>query len=147
MRRLFFLLLLLLALPLAAQSPTLIVVRHAEAATGEDPGLTEAGTARANALAKALKDAGITAIYATQYQRTKDTAKPLAEALKLPVIQYDARAALPEIREGTVLIVGHSNTVPAIVKAATGKETDPIAHTEHDRLYVVSAGKVIVARF
>ena len=81
MRRLLlvlFLALPLFALPLAAQ-PTVIVVRHAEALTGDDPGLSEAGTARANALAKSLKDAGITAIYVTQYARTRDTASRSAD--------------------------------------------------------------------
>lgn len=148
MRRLLLpLLLLAFALPLAAQSPTVIVVRHAEALSGDDPGLSEAGIARANALAKVLQDAGVTAIYVTQYARTKDTAKPLAAALDVPLTEYDARGALPEIREGVVVIVGHSNTVPAIVKALSGKDVEPIAHTEYDRLYIVRGSQVIAAKY
>ena len=78
----------------AAAQSTVFVVRHAERADAgsagagmmaNDPDLAEAGRARAESLATALKDAGITAIYATQFKRTQQTAAPLAKALGVPV--------------------------------------------------------------
>jgi phosphohistidine phosphatase SixA len=87
----------LLAAPasLAGQSPvttgstTVIIVRHAEKATDDarDPSLSPAGQHRAQALASALGDAGVTALYATQYKRTRATAEPLAQRLKLAVVE------------------------------------------------------------
>ena len=73
------------ATPALAQA-TVFVVRHAERADDgaakleDDPDLSAAGRARAEALAAALEDAGITAIFATQYKRTHQTAAPLAKA-------------------------------------------------------------------
>src|SRR5207248_3230286 len=86
MPRVFFLLLLLAAFPLAAQqraATTVILVRHAEKAAvpADDPGLTDAGQARAQALMAIARDAGVDAIITTQFKRTKETARPAAEAL------------------------------------------------------------------
>src|SRR5690606_22627139 len=76
--------------PAPAPAPTtILVVRHAEradAGAGErDPALSQAGSARAHALAEVAADAGVTAILATQYRRTRQTAEPLAERLGLPI--------------------------------------------------------------
>ena len=61
---------------------TVIVVRHAEKATGQgdDPHLSEAGEARARALARALENAGVTSVITTQFVRTAETAAPTARA-------------------------------------------------------------------
>ena len=72
------LLCVLLASSAAAQS-TIFLVRHAEKKTGDDPDLTKAGHARAESLAKMLKDADITAIYTSEVKRTQQTAAPLAK--------------------------------------------------------------------
>jgi broad specificity phosphatase PhoE len=62
----------------ATAQSTIFVVRHAEKADAtKDPDLSEAGRARAEALAKALRDAKIAAIYATEFKRTQQTAAPL----------------------------------------------------------------------
>jgi broad specificity phosphatase PhoE len=153
---------LLLALVLApfafaADVTTVILVRHAEAASGGgDPALTEAGTARAEALAKTLRDAKVKAIYVSQYRRTKDTAAAVARDAKVAVTEValvkegmDAQLAalakqiVAEHTGQTVLVVGHSNTIGPMAEALTGVKADPIAHEEHDRMYivVVEAGK------
>lgn len=154
------LLALLLAIPLAAHetpkksgATTVIVVRHAEAEAGDsqDPGLSDAGKARAKELARVAKNARVTAAYATQYRRTKDTAAglgvPVTEIkVDRATIAEDSAALAKRIVAAhageTVVVVGHSNTVPLIVKAFGGTAAD-IPHTEYDRLYVVvhEAGK------
>ena len=60
--------------PVLAQK-AVIVVRHAERADeSQDSLLSAPGTARAEALARHLEQAGVTSIYVTQYQRTRLTA-------------------------------------------------------------------------
>lgn len=121
-------------------------VRHAEKADGPDPGLTERGRARARALADLLADAGITHVFSSDYRRTRETAEPLAARLGLPVLTYDARK-LPALVErlnaltGRVLVVGHSNTTPALVDLLGGDPGPPIDEgSEYDRLYWVVPG-------
>lgn len=125
-----------------------IVVRHAEKSTGDarDPSLSEAGTMRAQSLARLLAATPIDAIYATSYKRTQQTARPTAAARSLAVTTYDAKLPAAtfgaQLRaahaEGAVLIVGHSNTVPEIVSALSGQPVEPIPETAFDRLYRVT---------
>jgi broad specificity phosphatase PhoE len=133
---------------------TIIFVRHAEAggAMGDpqDPGLTPAGRARAETLAKALSTSGISAVYTSQYNRTRETGKIVADACHAAVTSVpvganrdaDAAALIAQIEREhpgqTVLVVGHSNTVPLMVQRASGITVDPIADTEFDHLYIVS---------
>jgi broad specificity phosphatase PhoE len=135
---------------------TIIVVRHAEQTDPEaaDPLLNEAGAGRAKALAAALENSGVQAIYVTQYTRTKETAAPAAALLHVPVIEVPvdraklaehapqlARRLLSEHPGGIVLVVGHSNTVPAIVEALAGLKIRAIERGEFDRFIVVTAGE------
>jgi broad specificity phosphatase PhoE len=157
MRLLAVVLATLLLFPLAADATTrdtvVVVVRHAEKANDDpkDPTLSEAGSARAQALAKALANLPLAAAYATQYRRTQLTAKPAADAagIALQVQPVDAANAasygtdLAAIirkrhRGQNVLVVGHSNTVPDVVKALTGVTIDEIGESEFDRIYVVT---------
>lgn len=151
-----FLSLLFMVSPLLAADTMIIVVRHAEKATDDpkDPSLSEQGIARAEKLAEVLRDANVKAVYSTQYKRTTLTGQPTAVANGLKV---DAREVnkqndktyvvdlLKEIRKKfhgeTVLIVGHSNTVPEIVKAITGKDIKLINENDFDRMYVITLGK------
>ena len=154
---------LVLSLSACAPAPDsgtkVYLVRHAEKGTGEDPGLTEAGQARAEALARRLVGAGVDRIYSTDYRRTRDTAAPLADALDLDVRLYDARdldAFATELRTlpGTTLVVGHSNTTPELVQQLSGR---PVTMGEDDygQLYTVRlapqadfvAGSSTVERF
>lgn len=136
----------------APQTTTILIVRHApQVSTGEDPELTEEGAARARSLGRLAKEANVSAIYTTQYRRTRDTGAPAAEATKaeLTPVTFDkgvslddysaalAKRILGDHQGETILVVGHSNTVPGLVKALTGETVPPIAHTEFDRLYVV----------
>jgi broad specificity phosphatase PhoE len=129
---------------------TFIVVRHAEKATDdpENPSLSAPGRARAGALAERLRDAPLVAAYATEFRRTQQTAQPAADAHALPVTAYYARGPAAEIAAqwkqahagGTVLVVGHSNTVPDLVAALCSCTTAPMDDTEYDRYSIVRIG-------
>jgi broad specificity phosphatase PhoE len=122
---------------------TFVLVRHAEKTADDprDPGLTDAGRARAARLAASLADAPLRAVYATAYRRTRDTAGPSAVAHGLQVAVYDAREPAADFaarlraahRAGTVLVVGHSNTVPAIAAALCACPVAPMREDEFDR--------------
>lgn len=122
---------------------TIYLVRHAEKQAGDDPSLTPAGAMRANVLAETLGDAGIVRIYSTDYARTRETAAPIAETVSVPVTIYDP-SDLPAFAErlkaepGIALVVGHSNTTPALVEHLDGEPGPEINEAgEYDRLYVV----------
>jgi broad specificity phosphatase PhoE len=129
---------------LAVAAIMVFLVRHAEKAASEgDPGLSEAGVKRAAALATTLGDAGITAIFSTEYNRTKDTAAPLARRLDVPVTIVPAKdmdglvAKLRALAPGTrALVVGHSNTVPAMAQKLTGVKVADLTDADYDRLFV-----------
>ncbi len=152
---------------------TIYLVRHAEKAAepASDPPLLEAGTKRAEGLAHTLGSAGVKTIYTSQYLRTKQTAEPLAKRLGVAptvvpvnmVIPTKMSAAnqkelspqyLKEMAErastspGNVLIVGHSNTIPEIIKALGGDIAPTIDDAVYDDLFVVTVyakGKAKVA--
>lgn len=128
-----------------AGATTFIVVRHAEKGTDDarDPSLSQAGQARAQRLAALLSDEPVNAAYATAYRRTFQTAQPVAENHFLRITTYDAQMPAPQFAErlrtlhkiGTVLVVGHSNTVPDIVGALSGRQIAAMGDDEFDRLY------------
>jgi len=134
----------LFAAQASADPTTIYLTRHAEkAATGTDPVLTAEGQARATNIGAALKDAKIKHIYSTAYQRTQQTAQPLASYLALPVNTYDGTQlaafaqqlrALPD----NALVVGHSDTTPELIRQLGGDPGSAIAETEFDRLYQVT---------
>jgi broad specificity phosphatase PhoE len=142
-----------------AGTTTVILVRHAEKAAepSADPPLTPAGVGRAKALAHLLKDAGINAIVSTQFQRTRLTVAPIAADLRLKPEILDARltpratadSILAKHRGQTVLVVGHSNTIPAIVAALGAPQPADICDTGYDNAYLVkvpSSGTASVVR-
>ncbi len=131
---------------------TVIFVRHAEksAAPADDPGLTPAGQRRVAELTRQLVDAdvvaGVDAVYATPYRRTEETARPVAEALGLPVHSYDAADTeaimeyIVKAHKGKIiLVVGHSDTLPALIgNMGASKKVPLIAEDEYDNIYIVS---------
>lgn len=130
-----------------AVSATYILTRHAEKAAegGKDPILNDLGTQRAKRLADLLKTAGIDAVYSTPYQRTRLTATPLAESLKLEILDYDpfAQEDFEKIRKAAqnkkILIVGHSNTIPNMVNQLLGEERfGQLEEMEYDKLFIVT---------
>jgi phosphohistidine phosphatase SixA len=137
-------LLLTAAIPGYSQT-ALIVVRHAERADqSQDTKLSAKGEERAKALARTLADANVLAIYVTQFQRTAQTAQPLAEHLNVkPVVMeaQDVAGLAIKIRTSNasqvVLVVGHSDTVPNILKAFGHLEPITIESDEFDSLFIL----------
>ena len=127
---------------------TVILVRHAEKKiepTNPDPDLAPEGVERAQEIARVFGDAGINAIYATQYKRTQQTVKPLSDRTGVAVTVLDAKdtnGLLKQIqtthRGQTVFIAGHNNTVPAMVSELSGQTYPVIPESEYDNLYIVT---------
>ena len=133
-----------------AMAQTVYIVRHAEKADASaDPALSAEGQARAAALSDALRDAHPVLVLTSPLQRTILTAAPTAEYHSAPsepvslegggaahVAATVARVrALPE--DAVVLIVGHSNTVPAIARALGYAEAADMPECEYDRMTVL----------
>jgi phosphohistidine phosphatase SixA len=132
----------------AARSTTAFIVRHAEKAEAahNNPDLTEAGRARADALAQMLRDAGITAIYATEFNRTQQTAAPLAKILRLDVTLVSSKDPATLIRKlrharGNSLVVGHRTTIPNLISTMGLPDPGKIAENEYDNFFVVVLDK------
>jgi broad specificity phosphatase PhoE len=134
----------------SAMAQTVILVRHAEKTVGgSDPVLSEAGVARAEALAARLSNTHIDAILTSPLQRTRQTALPsgLAHSVEAEAVPLDGgteahvAAVVARIRalgeDATILVVGHSNTVPLIARAL-GQQTPDMPECEYDRLITLN---------
>jgi broad specificity phosphatase PhoE len=154
----------LVASTAAAQPSTVILVRHAERATEPraDPLLTAEGSQRALDLAAALSNAGVNAIITTHLQRTQLTAKPLGDAIgQAPIVVRAGGAGHPDSVAAAVmrrpagevvLVVGHSNTVPAIIAALGGPKMPDLCDGQYSNLYILhlqagSAPRLIKAKY
>ncbi|MEO7966745.1 MAG: phosphoglycerate mutase family protein [Gemmatimonadaceae bacterium] len=139
-----------------------LVVRHAEKAgvSGDVP-LSPAGESRAKALVAIARDAGVAGVITTQFQRTKQTGAPAAQSLGItPVVATAGGATAEHVKAiadtirarfagQTVLVVGHSNTVPAIVAALGGAQSPDLCDEEYDALFTVvvdASGKARVVK-
>jgi len=139
-----------LALPapsLSAEAePTVIyLVRHAETEPDgtRDPALSEVGLARAAELARMLSDAKIERVHSTDLRRTRQTGGPFLDGSGLELRLYDPfdlPAFVAQLTEegGRHLVLGHSNTTPALVDALGGDAGTAIDESEYDRLYIVT---------
>jgi broad specificity phosphatase PhoE len=137
-----------------SQPSTVVLVRHGEKAVEppSDPPLSAAGQQRARDLLKALGDAKVSTIITTQFARTKLTAKPLADSMHVsPFVvstpnmkaQIDSiAAAVKSAKKGsTVLVVGHSNTIPLIIAALGGPKMPDLCDAEYSNLFVLEMGE------
>lgn len=134
---------------------TILFVRHAEVdppAPGvgnADPPLSARGRARARLLADFVEDidvvAGIDAIYATKFQRTQETAAPIAKRLGLKVEIADPHkvtefmnGVLRKHKGQIVLIVADSDTIAPMIEELHGSKHVKIGPMDYDDLYVVT---------
>lgn len=147
--------------PVPASAQEIVyLVRHAERADGgsmsataeTDPLLSDIGRARAERLATMLAESGISAIYATQYHRTRDTGQPLAAKLGLAVQTNPSRdtpGLVAKLKAShandIVLVIGHSNSVPDVIKALGGPEFT-MADDEYGTLFVFVPATGVLSR-
>ena len=137
---------------------TVFLVRHAEKADAprEDPPLLETGTARAQSLARILGKSGIKAIYTSQYLRTRATGEPLAKQLGIASVAISLKMSPSNPRQVSsesiqeivnkilqtpgenALVIGHSNSVPDVIRALGGDVVPTIDEKEFDDLFVAT---------
>jgi broad specificity phosphatase PhoE len=146
-------------------STIVVLVRHAEKASeADDSPLTEDGVRRSQALVRVAEDAGVSAIYTSQFKRNHETAKPIADRLGVPVTEMPvnlqnpgdygkllARDILDKHAGQTVLVVGHGNTIAATIEGLTGRAA-PVGDIQYGDLFIVTvqptgAAKVIKAQY
>lgn len=141
-----------------SRATTIFLVRHAEKAPGQsqDPPLSEAGQARSEALARMLVKSDVKGIYTSQFLRTRQTAEPLANrlgieatAVPLSMKPNNPREISEESLQGllngiqqhageAVLIVGHSNSIPEVIRLLGGDIVPVIEESSFDDLFIVT---------
>ncbi|MFD2096756.1 phosphoglycerate mutase family protein [Corallincola platygyrae] len=155
-----------------AATDTIYLIRHGEVVEqlgtkdkSKNPSLNERGQNMAQALAARLKQVPIQAIYTSQLDRTQQTATPTANVHQLTIeiiaankplsAHIDATATavlntLSNAEGGSVLVVGHSNTVPMIIKALGGPELATLDHDAFGDLFILTRqtddGKITLQR-
>ncbi len=132
------------SLPATADTPRqLLLSRHMEkAAGGQDPALSACGLAQAQALAAQWQHTQLPWLLHTPFQRTKQTAQAFLQADR-QLVSYDPRQveqliALLNNKLGNVLVVGHSNTIPALVSQLTGQAVAPLGEQDYGRFYLLT---------
>jgi len=137
---------------------TVFLIRHAEREDEprQDPPLRKDGVARSQALARLLGTAGIKAIFTSQYTRTKQTAEPLATKLGINVTPFTLKSNPSNPRQiaeestaevtnkilehagESVLVIGHSNSIPDVIKMLGGDFIPTIDERKFDDLFIVN---------
>jgi broad specificity phosphatase PhoE len=150
---------------LCAQSEgvtTFILVRHAEKADDgtQNPPLTDQGIQRAENLVFMLDREEIHLIYSTNTLRTMQTVKPLAEKLNLEIAHYNSRALsefinllLTDHNGKTIVISGHSNTIPETANLLLGYDyfKENFDESDYENLLIIQhfgeTAKMVRLRF
>ncbi len=122
----------------------IVLVRHAEKADGENPPLTEPGVRRAGLLARMLSEAGVDAIYTTDLERSKQTARPLSKLTGIAPVELSTQTGVtahahalakilksPKHRGEVVVCVEHSDTIPTILEDLGAEGFDESVEYEH----------------
>jgi broad specificity phosphatase PhoE len=145
MRNSLVMLFCMVLIPAADAQQMVYIVRHGEKLDdSKDPPLSPAGEARAARLGQMLASSGVKVIYTTQYRRSIHLAAPIARALNIAPSVHpagDTPGLLKRITaqgpDEVVLVVGHSNTIPAILTGLGHTGEVKIEETEFDNLFVL----------
>ena len=147
MKRLVLLLSAFVVVTTASAEPFVVIVRHAEkaASSGNDPDLAPAGRARADALARMLKDFGVTTIFTSEFKRSQETAAPTAKSTGVAptvVPAKDIAALVSKLHQlkGNALVVAHGDTIPNIARALGIDTPIQIPDDDYTELLVVTVG-------
>jgi phosphohistidine phosphatase SixA len=124
-------------------------MRHLQKEVGADPGLSAEGRANAGRLAAWFGKDPPRTIFVSATRRARETAAPLAARLGVTPKEYAPGdvagvAAQARAKTGTVLIVGHSNTVPEIVAALGGTRPAPISEESFGQIWRVRGTPPVV---
>ena len=137
---------------------TVFLIRHAEREDEprQDPPLSKVGVARSQALARLLTTAGIKAVFTSQFTRTKQTAEPLATKLGINVTPFTLKSNPSNPRQiaeestaevtnkilehagESVLVIGHRNSIPDVIKMLGGDFIPTIDERKFDDLFIVN---------
>ena len=128
------------------KATTIFLVRHAERANDgtNNPPISEDGIKRSQKLAETLANSGVTAIYSTDYKRTRSTIEPLAKANNLEIKLYEAmkeselKRIVEENRGGVVVICGHSNTTPWSANFFAGTKLENFNDSDYGNILIVT---------
>lgn len=125
---------------------TVILVRHAEQATGRDPNLLPEGRVRAQQLAVVLQRVDLDAIFSTDTRRSEETAKPVADDKRLRIQEFDPRQEkrlIDEIRRrhrgGTVLVIAEEDPIAVLTSLLDpGVNYNPVPSNVFDNMYIIT---------
>ncbi len=140
---------LALVAPAAAAHKALFIVRHAEKASSTDPDtpLAAQGEDRALRLASLLRNAGVTHVFVSEKKRTQQTAQELVDqrGLAAPVVvpAADTGKLVAQLKaapaDAVILVVGHSDTIPGILKGLGVNDAVTIRDDQYGRIFLVGA--------
>ena len=126
---------------------TVFVIRHAEQElTGLiDAGLRPEGLERAADWATILRPSGLDLVVTSKVQRSRITGAIIAEALEVPRVEFSRGASLAlaeflreNYPEDVILVVGHSGTIPAVLRGFGYADTFPISESAYGWLFIVT---------
>ena len=137
---------------LSQESTTFILVRHSEKAKDgtKNPPLNDDGKSRSINLAEMLSNQEINALYATPFKRTEETLQPIADRTDLQIMSYDPYSkdewleSLLENHIGeTIVISGHSNTIPGLANSLLGEEKfQQFDDSDYSNLLIIVADEI-----
>lgn len=123
-----------------AEPQTWYFVRHFEKQLGDDPSLTKTGKARAEALTAFFSDKPLNHVYSTDYNRTRETAAAVAAQKSVDLQSYDPRNLVEFATQiktlNHVLVVGHSNTTPELLRLMGGQDIN-IEESDYGVVYML----------
>lgn len=138
----------LFAQPQTDETTTFILVRHAEKVDkGQDPSLSSDGYARVNLLTRMISEIQFSAVYSTSFIRTMETARPVAEQNQLEIIHYESENPEAVTKEWldkhhgeSILVAGHSNTIPLFANALLGREhfTEVFEESDYENILIIT---------
>jgi DNA-binding winged helix-turn-helix (wHTH) protein/broad specificity phosphatase PhoE len=129
----------------SSKTTQIFILRHTEKADdSENPDLSAKGIERAKYWKKVLQHTEIDHVYTTDFKRNIETALLISDNNSVkPELYYpmsfDVQKFLKLIKGETVLIIGHSNTIPDMVNRLINENKyPPMSHKNYNILYLIT---------